>query len=138
MDKFALELELEALAHARREWETAIREYRDGHNYILRRLLHEAAANRLSPEWVARHLGTTAKQVRAAMRRFDLNVKKGKILLSKQASEALHSNAEIMGIDPREMDLMSPLAYLPMGAEMRKRFLETRTRTDLPEEDDEL
>jgi hypothetical protein len=68
------------------------------------------------------------------MRNSGLDPRQGKSLLAKTAAEHLQENAALMGIEPHEMDLMSPLAYLPMGQELRA-ILETSERpTELPDE----
>lgn len=89
---------------------------------VMRRLLHEAAANLMSVEEVARDSGYTVKRIRQMMRDIGLNPTAGRNLLSKKAAEALATNADLMGIEPSEMDLMSPLAYLPMGEQLRRQL----------------
>jgi len=64
----------------------------------------------------------TPKSIRSKMRALGLDPRSGKRVLSKTASSALLENSAIMGIEPGEMDLTSPLAYLPMGEELRKRY----------------
>lgn len=99
---------------------------------VMTRLLHEAAVQRMSPEEVARESGFTPKRIRAIMRIIGLNPRDGKHLLSAKAGEALANNAALLGIEPRDMDLMSPLAYLPMGEQM-KRELQQRTVSQVTE-----
>lgn len=129
MEKFGVQLELEALAKVIKEWAAAIKQHQSDVDTVMSRLLHEAAANRMSPEQVARSLGSTPTRVRALMRRHGLNPKMGKNLLERTAAQALHENAALLGIEPREMDLLSPLAYLPMGEAMRERVSGNRPET---------
>jgi len=64
------------------------------------------------------------------MRLAGLNPKMGKTLLAESASKALTENAMLMGVDPEKMDLTSPLAYLPMGNELKQRLeIEKLNRT---------
>lgn len=91
---------------------------------VVTRLLHECLAKRMSPSHIAEMAGWRVKEVRAAMRARGIEPKNGKGVLAKQSSAALIDNAHLLGIEPEEMDLASPLAYLPMGAELRE-FLET-------------
>lgn len=104
---------------------------------VMTRLLHEAAVNYMSAEEVAKHSGFTVKRVRALMRDVGLNPRDGKGMLNRLASEALSNNAALMGIEPYEMDLMSPLAYLPMGEQM-KRELADRTVSQVHEVSENL
>lgn len=102
-------------------------EFNNQVNLLLARLIREAAINRMSPEDVARAGHMTPKRVRALMRSAGLNPRYGKTLLSKQAAEALAGNAELLGVKPNEIDLMSPLAYLPAGDAVRREVIKART-----------
>lgn len=114
-----INLALSEVREAKSTWADRVTEFNSGVLAVMRRLLFEAAANRMSPEQVARASGYTPKRVRAMMRNVGLNPHEGKTLLSQKAAEALANNADLLGIEPREMDLMSPLAYLPMGKALR-------------------
>lgn len=111
---------LSRVSAVKAQWSEAQVEFTIGVNSLMRRLLFEAAANKMSAEEVALASGFTKARVRIMMRNAGLDPKSSKSLLSQQAAEALANNAALMSIDPSEMDLMSPLAYLPMGSEMRK------------------
>jgi hypothetical protein len=125
MKPFGVTLAFEALAEAKAEWDKARTQFDSDVEFVMTRLLHEAAANYMSVEQVAKATGLTPKKVRALMRKVGLDPKAGKRLLSAQAADALRDNAALLGIEPHEMDLTSPLAYLPMGSELRQRILET-------------
>ena len=103
---------------------------------VMRRLLHEAAANHMSVEMVAKSSGHTVKRIRQMMRDVGLNPASGRNLLSAKAAEALATNADLLGIEPSEMDLMSPLAYLPMGEQLRRRLQDSTVSrvTDVDED----
>lgn len=136
MKKFDVQIALEGINEATTAWAKARIKFNSDITYLMSRLLNEAAVNFMSAEEVARYSGMTVKRVRILMRANGLDPKKGKRLLAKQAAEALSENAALLGIEPHEMDLMSPLAYLPMGSDLRK-FLETKTVsqvTELPEQ----
>lgn len=122
MQKFDVQIALEGVREARGLWSKAMRKFQSDVEKVMTRLLHEAAANFMSVEEVARHSGMSPKRVRSMMREAGLNPRDGKTLLSKQAAEALASNADLLGIAPHEMDLMSPLAYLPAGSELRQQI----------------
>lgn len=124
MKKFEIILALEQVAAARKKWNQAERKFRSDLGSVMRRLILEAAHNRMSAEDVGRNSGYSAREIRRMMRDSGLDPKKGKTLLAKQSADALAENAALLGVDPHEMDLTSPLAYLPMGSELR-RFLET-------------
>lgn len=108
-------------------WRAGYRDAQKALDKITGRLLLEAARNFISIDEAAGSLGLTPKRVRSRLRL--LGVKPGwDSLMSKQAARALTENAELMGIEPAKMDLLSPLAYLPMGSELRE-FLETKGKT---------
>lgn len=132
MQKFDVQIALEGVREASEKWATASREFRQGREKVLARLIHEAIHNFMSIDEFAQHSGLTRKQVRDLMRRNGFDPKGGKRMLSGQAAKALSENAELLGIKPHEMDLMSPLAYLPMGADLR-RELERRTVSQVTE-----
>lgn len=122
MNRTETEAALEQVGVAHMQWNDAKVDLTIQTNRIMRRLIHEAIANRMSADDVARLSGYTVKRVRDIMRTYDLDPKSGKQLLSRKAAEALANNAELLGIEPSEMDLMSPLAYLPAGSELRKQM----------------
>jgi hypothetical protein len=135
MRKFDVQIALEAVAEARHKWGAAQREFQTGMDKVLDRLIHEAVANFMSVEEFARYSGLSPKRVRDIMRRNHLTPKSGKTLLAKTAATALESNAALMGIAPHEMDLLSPLAYLPMGKQL-KRELQNQTVSQVHELDE--
>jgi hypothetical protein len=137
MQKFDVVIALEGVREAKWAWAKAVTKFNADIEYIMARLLHEAARNYMSPEEVAHASGFTTKRIRILMRAAGLDPKKGKTLLSKLAAETLAENAALMGIAPHEMDLMSPLAYLPMGDKMRRELAEQAVSrvTELPEDD---
>lgn len=120
MDKFTVQLHLGHLAEGRAALNTAIKNFNDEFDRAMRLLLHEAARNYMSPQEVGKLAGMSTAAVKVKMKKFGLNPASGKTLLSKHAAKVLATNAEVMGINPRDIDLMSPLAYLPAGS-----FLET-------------
>lgn len=122
MDRFGIQLNLEHVAQAREKWAMAYAKFASEVDYMMSRLLNEAAINRLSVEQVARWSGMKPSRVRRLMRDNNLNPKQSKTLLAQTAAEALQENAALLGIEPWEMDLMSPLAYLPMGSELREQL----------------
>lgn len=101
----------------------------------MRRLLFEAAMNRMSVDEVAKASGYTKVRIRAMMRKEGIDPRWSKTLLERHAATALAENAELLGIDPVDMDLMSPLAYLPAGEQLRKAVDTTAQRgvTELTE-----
>lgn len=120
MNKFEIDLNLEHVAAQRKVWNDAAREFGDRVDKAMKRLIHEAAAARMSHVEVAKKAGFTTAQIKARMKTMGLNPTTGRSLLSKQAAAVLASNAEIMGIQPHEIDLMSPLAYLPAGSLLKE------------------
>lgn len=135
MQKFDVQIALEGVREARSKWNTAVRQFNADADKVMTRLLHEAAANYMSSEQVAKHSGLSPKRVRSLMRLAGLNPSRGKNLLAKHAAEALATNSELLGIAPHEMDLTSPLAYLPMGSELRQ-ALTDKTVSKVTELDD--
>jgi hypothetical protein len=132
MKKFDVLIALEKIRDAKGEWAKAITDFNADIEMMMRRLLREAAVNYMSADEVAKASGFTVKRVRILMRSAGLDPKRGKRLLSKIAADTLADNAALMGIEPHEMDLMSPLAYLPMGKQMR-RELEERSVSQVTE-----
>lgn len=104
---------------AAREWEVAIARFQSEIQRVRIALITEAVANRMSASQVAEISDMAVRQVRSVMRAAGLDPKWGQRLLAKQAASALVDNANLLGIDPQDMDLTSPLAYLPMGQELR-------------------
>lgn len=135
MKKLDVIVQLEKVHEAKAQWAKAQMDFNTSIEYMMARLLREAAVNYMSPEEVARASGFTTKRVRQLMRDAGLNPRDGKTMLSKRASEALAENAALMGIEPSEMDLMSPLAYLPMGSKMKRELqdLTVSQVTEIPE-----
>jgi hypothetical protein len=124
MHAFGVQINLEAVREARDKWALAYSRFSSDVDFVMTRLLNEAAVARMSPEQVAEASGLTVKRVRHLMRGIGLNPKQSKTLLSQSAAEALQENAALLGIEPWEVDLMSPLAYLPMGSELRQQILD--------------
>ena len=126
MDTLEVEMALAEVARQRKRWNAATRKFRSEVEYVMDGLLYHAVANRMAVEDVARLSNQSRRQIRARMRRLGMDPNRSLRLLAKQAADALAENAAIMGISPRDMDLTSPLAYLPMGGELKERFLETQ------------
>lgn len=139
MDKDSVTREMERVRQAEGKWKAAREEFQTGLDRVVNRLIHEATRHRMSVEQVSTLLGYTPVKVRKIMRANGLNPKAGRNLLSKQAGEALHSNAELLGVEPHKMNLLSPLAYLPMGQEMRQALTDATTApiTEFPETDED-
>lgn len=126
MKKFDVQIALEGVHEAKAAWAKAITKFNSDIDAMMARLLREAAVNYMSAEEVAKVSGFTVKRVRQMMRDAGLNPRDGKTLLSKKAAEALAENSALLGIEPHEMDLMSPLAYLPMGEQMRRDLIQNK------------
>lgn len=137
MQKFDVVIALEKVAEMRSKWIASKREFDEGINKIMARLLHEAAAQRMSVEEVAAASGLKKIQVRSMMRLHGLDPRDGKTLLAKTAADALASNAELLGVSVHDMDLMSPLAYLPMGKQLQQQ-LRDKTAPSVHELSDEV
>src|ERR1700751_4754672 len=122
------------VAQEQRAYAKATTEWRDAFNAVMKRLINEAAANMMSVEEVSRASNISPSRVRSIMRANALNPKMGKRLLAKTAAEALASNAELLGIEPNQMDMMSPLAYLPAGSLLRQVVIDsTLAATEVPD-----
>lgn len=137
MDKFEVVLHLESVAHARIEAGHAQKSFNADVEKVMARLLPEAAKNMMSVEEVGAAVNMTPSRVRRLMRDHGLNPRDGKRMLAAQAAETLATNAALLSVEPAEFDLMSPLAYLPMGSQLRE-FLETRVDVDEIIEEDPL
>lgn len=137
MQKFDVQIALERVQEARAAWGSANRDFQSAVDKIMGRLLHEAARNFMSVDEVVKASGMTRHRVRELMRKNNLNPRDGKRMLAKSAAKALNENAELLGINPFEMDLMSPLAYLPMGQELRQALTDKTTSkvTELPDDE---
>lgn len=125
------------LREAREKWRKGHIDFRSAYDTVLSRLIYEAAANYMSAAQIALCLGTTPKAVRASMRILGLDPRAGKRALNAMASDAMQTNAALMGIDPKDMDLMSPLAYLPMGKDLRRQLEDRTVRTVDPDPSDD-
>jgi len=125
MKRLDVVIALEGLREAREKWGKARSEFFSGYEAVLTRLVHEGAANFMSDRDIATALGVSPGTVRKKMRAIGLD-SRSKTTLSQKAAEALANNAALMGIEPHEMDLMSPLAYLPMGEKMKRELQDKR------------
>ena len=132
MDVLEIEQGFASLRRARTKWNDAKRKFDTDADYIVKRLLLEAAVARMTDSQVAKAAGITRSKVRALMRKHGMDPRTSRTLLAKEAGEALAANAELMGIDVKDFDLTSPLAYLPMGREMRK-TLAAKTHSQVTE-----
>lgn len=134
MNKYEVTMGFQKLRDARRQWNTGRAEFNDGYSRVLRRLIHEGARAFMSAREMAQALDVPSKTVIRAMREAGLDPRSGKRNLSDAASKALVGNAELLGVDPNAFDLTSPLAYLPMGEQMRKEILTVSKVTDLDDD----
>lgn len=115
---------LREVGAAVRTWRRAYREFNEQKDRVLKHLLMEAAFQRMSLDEAALAADLPLAGLRPIAKEMELNTKRGRSLLTRQAAETLAANAAFLGVDQTEMDLMSPLAYLPMGSGLRQ-FLET-------------
>lgn len=133
MKKLEVVAYLTQIKEAREEWAKARVKFLSDVDAVLNRLLYEGAREYMSAEEMARASGMNIKPIRQRMRDLGLDPRKGKTVLSKKASEALSNNAALLGIEPSEMDLMSPLAYLPMGEKMKRQLQDSAVSQVFPE-----
>lgn len=115
---------MQVFAKARAKGAKAITEFNTDMEAVLKRLIYEGVANYMSAEMIAEQTGLTSKKIRTVMRHVGLSPALGKRTLADNAAKALATNAELLGIKPWQMDLMTPLAYLPMGSKMREALVE--------------
>lgn len=120
---------LDEFGAAREKWLEAIATYKQDSDYAIRVLLLQSSRLYLSVEEVSRRTGLPARRVRKIMRESGLNPYAGGRALSQAASDALIENSEKLGVDVTEMDLMSPLAYLPAGDKI-SRVIERKGETE--------
>lgn len=123
MDKGTLNIVTMKIKRARHQWAQAQTEFTQQIDRLMALVINEAAVNRMSAEEIAAMLGITPKRVRVLMRAQGLDPYKSKTLLAEHAAANLKANADLLGIDVREMDLMSPLVYLPAGEQLRATVL---------------
>lgn len=138
MNKFDVEMGLGRLADQRMAWSRAHREFNEALTLTLHRLIHEATRNMMSINEVARAANLPTKRVRTIMREMGLNPNSPRSLLAEQSAKALAENAALLGVEPNQIDLTSPLAYLPMGSQMKQKLVDASVArvTELPESDD--
>lgn len=137
MQKFTVQMALESIGEARAEWAKAKTKFDADVRMVMRRLIMEAAINYMSAEDIAKFSGLTVKQVRLLMRTENLDPRNKPRLLAKRAASTLAENAALLGIEPHEVDLMSPLAYLPAGEALARTMRDRTTSqvTDLPDDE---
>lgn len=131
MNKFDVVIALEKLRDQRREWYAAHAEFRKGHDTVLKVLLLHAAKNKMSVADIAHVLSISRGDVRKRMKALGLNQRDGIRLMAEHAAKALAENTELLGVDVHQI-MTSPLAYLPMGDQMR-RELEMKTAPPVTE-----
>lgn len=139
MYRYEIEQQLTEVTQARRAWAKAQAKFQSDADAVMSRLLHEALARRMSIEQIARYADVPTKRVRRWMREAGLNPDHNRSVVTKQAAENLANNAALLGVEPTEIDLMSPLAYLPAGQELRQAITDTTTHSvhDIDGLDDE-
>lgn len=120
MNKATVVAALNQVREAHKKWNTARAKYKADETALMRRLALEGALNYMSPEDIAAESGLTLRGVRLMLRADGLDPRRSKTVLSKHAARTLADNAALLGIEPRDMDLTSPLAYLPMGSNLRQ------------------
>lgn len=128
MNKTELQEILEYIRESRGAVLEAHRDINEQARRVMKRLLFEAAHNRMSVVEVAQHSGYSKARLRQMMRQFGLDPKWNKSLLGEHAAQALAENADLLEIDPKDLDLTSPLAYLPAGEQLRNAVDRTRSR----------
>jgi hypothetical protein len=122
MLQFEVELALQEVAQEVQKWKVAYHDFLQGVNRVMDRLIHEAVANRMSVEQIAGLSGLTKHRIRRQMKQMGLDYRTSKTALAHSAAEALKNNAALLGVDPLDMDLSSPLAYLPGGSQLRTKM----------------
>lgn len=139
MNKFDVEMQMHKLADQQEAWHHAHRGFRDAYRALRLRLVLEGLRLYMSVEDVAKMLEVSQRDVRDDMRRAHLNPKRSKTMLAKSAADALNGNASLLGIEPGQVDLLSPLAYLPMGDRMRRELQDQTLSevTDIPEPEED-
>lgn len=125
---------LHRVKDARAEFARVQTKFRSDMDAVLSRLTFEGLALRMSVEQIARASGVPTKRIKDFMRSGGMSPSESKTALSRKAAEALANNAALLGVEPNEIDLMSPLAYLPMGSVLR-RELQDRSVSQVTEED---
>lgn len=133
MDRNTTVMLLEKTAKEKQAWNKARADWWDKYESVMAVLIHAAATNYMSATDIARHAGMKPTQVRALFHKHGLHISVGKRALADQAAKALRENADLMGVRPEEIDLMSPLAYLPMGQSLKQALLDETTRGTAPE-----
>lgn len=113
---------LNLIRTGKKKWTEGLAVFNAEAEEAMKRLIHEGVNNLMTPDMIAAESGYTPQKVRRMMREFGLDPQRGLWDLSKSAAKALVTNAELMGIKPWQMDLTSPLAYLPMGSQMREKL----------------
>lgn len=131
MDKFGVELAMNELRENKRAWLAAKRQFDRAWTDSFIRLMHAGIEAFMSVDQMSKASGMTRRWIRAQMRHEGLDPKRSKTALSKAAAAAVQENAALLGIRPQEINLMSPLAYLPMGSAMREE-LATQGTVDQP------
>lgn len=119
MERHAVLAEMNRIREATAQWTEARKNFNADVDKMLDRLILEAAQHRFSVTDLAGALGLTPRATRALMRAKGINPKYSSLFLSHHASRTLQANAEILGVDPSEIDLLSPLAYLPAGSKLK-------------------
>lgn len=122
---------------AKARWTEATSNFNRDFNLTLRRLIVEGVSHRMSVQQIAKETGRTPKQIRTIMHQYGLRSSDNKTVLVHNAATALATNAKLMGIEPRDMDLTSPLAYLPMGDKLKQELTDARVHR-VTELDDSL
>lgn len=124
---------LKKIRAADRKWREEKKKFDLSVNRVMYRLIHEAAENRMSMSVVANLAGKTPNQMRILMKMAGLDQTPLRTLLPKESAEVLRKNADALGIDPKDIDLLSPLAYLPSGT--RVKSVGVSGITEIPEDD---
>lgn len=124
MTPYGATLHLNVLRDANQQWVEANRKHQEDVEALLWRLIPEAIVARMSINQVADAAGITTRKVRRYLHEMGVDTRHGKGLMAHQAAEVLANNAELLGVRPQDVDLMSPLMYLPAGESLRKKVME--------------
>lgn len=120
MDREQIIDRLSDVKDARKEWREAKRKFDQDSRKAMTRLVLEAARNRMSVEQIGKASGMTRREVRQYLRGWGVEPNEGINAASDAAADVLTLNAERLGVDPGQIDLMSPLVYLPLGNDVTR------------------
>lgn len=110
---------LSDIGTAQLEFHRVAKRYEAERDRALLPLVLEGARLRLSAKRMAAYAGVTQGRIKSILRRTGIDGRNIS-MVAEQTEKVLEHNAALLDVDITQIDLMSPLAYIPAGPGLRR------------------